>query len=315
MTRREQKNKQKGLRRSIIIHLILLLIFFLYSFTAEKPNEPYDKPPYPVMVDFTFEESSLSTYAHANVGRSRPKTEELTKVETSQPKEVEITKPDIELPDPTPVPNPTPTEPVVTETTVDESPVEAVESEVEIDDPIEEDIPVENPTPPTVDPPKTSKSDSPIKITKPGSDSEGSSDKMSSQTDGDGQGKGDTGDGKGSDSGNDNTSGKGNSSDGTGVYDGSGYGIFGRSVIKRNYKAIPMTKKGKIVVKTCINRAGSVTFAEIMEEGTTITDRALLKKTLSASYGYKFEPDMKAPKEQCGKLIISLSGNAIPGIR
>ena len=76
-----------------------------------------------------------------------------------------------------------------------------------------------------------------------------------------------------------------------------------------------MTKKGVIVVKTCINRSGIVSFAEIMEEGTTITDRSLLKKALAASYGYKFEPDLRAPKEQCGKLIIKLSGDAIPGIR
>ncbi len=315
MTALEKKNKNKGLRRSIVIHLLLLLIFFFYSFSSTPKEDDIDKPPYPVVVEFTYEESSLSTYAHADVGESRPKNEEVEKVETSQPKEVEIEKTEVEIPDPTPVINTTPSDPVVSETTVEDSPVEAEETDVEIDMPEEEVVPVEEPATPSVDPPKPTKTESKIKITKPGSGTSGTNESLPSKTDGKGKGKGTSGKGKGNTKGSDITSGVGNTSDGSGEYDGSGYGIFGRKVIHRNFSKIPMTKKGKIIVKTCINRGGRVTFAEIMDEGTTITSRKILKKALDASYGYKFEPDLRAPKEQCGKLIISLSGDAIPGLK
>ncbi len=136
----------------------------------------------------------------------------------------------------------------------------------------------------------------------------GTSNKPQSNTDGSGQGKANSGTGRGSDSGPDVTSGVGNSSDGTGEYDGSGNGIFNRKVIYRNVSALPMTKSGKVVVKTCINRMGSITFTEILPE-TTIKDRAILKKTLTAVKGYKYQPDPKAPKEQCGKLKFTVDNS------
>ncbi len=311
MTLIEKKNKKKGMRRSIILHLLLLLIFFFFSFSSEPKERDPDKPPYPVVVDFTFEESSLSTYAHADVGESRPKNEEVEKVETAQPKEVEIEKPVIEIPQPTPVvTTPAPTDPVVSKTTVDDSPVQAQETDMVIDEPVKEKVP-EKPKE-TTKPTKTTGS---VKVIKPGTNGTGTDEKLPSKTDGAGKGKGDTGTGSGSDKGDDNTSGKGTGADGTGEYDGSGNGVFGRKVIFRNFSKIPMTKKGIISVKTCINRAGRVTFIELIESETTITERSVLKQAMSAAEGYKFEPDLKAPKEQCGKLIIRLDGDAIPGIR
>jgi len=139
----------------------------------------------------------------------------------------------------------------------------------------------------------------------------GTSNKPQSNTNGSGQGKSNTGSGKGSDSGPDVTSGVGNSSDGTGEYDGSGVGIFKRKVIYRNISAVPMTQSGKVVIKTCINRMGNVTFTEIMNAETTIKDRTILKKALSAAKGYKYQPDPRAPKEQCGKLTITLDIEAL----
>ena len=61
---------------------------------------------------------------------------------------------------------------------------------------------------------------------------------------------------------------------------------------------------GTAAVKICVNRAGVVTFSEIIPEETTIRDRATLKKFLKAARGYKVQPDLKAPKEQCGKLTF-----------
>jgi len=59
-----------------------------------------------------------------------------------------------------------------------------------------------------------------------------------------------------------------------------------------------------MAVKICINRYGNVLTAYIIEEETTVTDRNILKKVLALVKKYKFEKDMTAPKEQCGKTKI-----------
>nr|HRD09142.1 hypothetical protein [Saprospiraceae bacterium] len=195
-----------------------------------------------------------------------------------------------------------PTPPVVTKTTVEDSPVRIDESPIEIENPSKEEVPVPKPK---TEPSKPTSTPSKSGAGTVGSPT-GTSNRPQSNTDGNGQGKSNTGTGRGSDSGPDVTSGVGNSSDGTGEYDGSGNGIFKRKVIYRNVSALPMTTSGKVVIKTCINRMGAVTFTEIINAETTIKDRAILKKTLSAAKGYKYQPDPKAPKEQCGKLTVTL---------
>ena len=50
---------------------------------------------------------------------------------------------------------------------------------------------------------------------------------------------------------------------------------------------------------------GAVTFTEIINAETTIKDRAILKNAFCCK-GYKYQPDPKAPKEQCGKLTVTL---------
>lgn len=312
----QKKNMKKGRNTSIVLHLLLLLICFLFSFSTEVKDPDPDKP-YKVVVDFTFEQSSLSTYAHADEGKPRPINRNVEQVKPAQPTKVEIQKPQIEIPDPKPVEVPqTPTDPVVSTTTVDESPLEVEEvDEIEVEDPMPEDVPVKEEVPvkePVVEPTKPSK---PTKTSGSPSTTKGNgtNDKPASTTDGTGTGKGTKGKGPGKTKGTDSTEGRGKGKDGTGEYDGSGKGIFGRRVIKRNNKAIPMTKTGTISIKTCINRAGRVTYTEIIDDETTIRDRKLLKKTIQAAEGYLFEPDLTAPKEQCGKLIVNLKIPEVQG--
>lgn len=304
----EKENKNKGRRISIVIHLLLLLIAFIYSFQVEV-KDPDPEKPYRVMVDFDFKESSLSTYAHADVGESRPKNTEVQKVEVNDPKppteEIteEVTPPSVPIPA-------TPTPPVVTKTTVEESTVKIDESPIEIDAPSREEVPVVKPKAEPSRPTTTNTTPGRSGAGTVGSPT-GTSSRPQSTSNGSGQGKSNTGTGRGSDSGPDVTSGIGNSSDGTGEYDGSGNGIFKRKVIYRNVSALPMTTSGKVVIKTCINRMGTVTFTEIINAETTIKDRAILKKTLTAAKGYKYQPDPNAPKEQCGKLTVSLDIDAL----
>jgi periplasmic protein TonB len=308
---------KNGMPKSLIMHILFLLLAFFYSFKTDMkdpdPDKPYKvimemdfrkevvkrPPPEPKIADFE-EESSNSTKSNADKGESRPINEEVQKVKVNDPKPP--------VPTPTPpvktIPDVKPTPPSKPISTPDESPVKVKENPIDIDKPTKDNVPAPSTRPTTTTTPPA---------TKPGAGTVGSptgtSNKPQSQTDGNGQGKSDSGPGKGSGTGTDVTSGTGTGSDGTGEFDGSGNGIFKRKVIYKNFAALPMTMSGKVVVKTCINRAGLVTYTEILQAESTIKDRAVLKKSLSAAKGYRYEPDNNAPKEQCGKLTINLDIN------
>lgn len=81
-----------------------------------------------------------------------------------------------------------------------------------------------------------------------------------------------------------------------------------RRIIYRDLSAIESlsTISGSIAVKVCINRAGLVTYIELYPDETSITDRQILKSFLKACRGYKFQPDVTAPKEQCGRLLFNI---------
>jgi outer membrane biosynthesis protein TonB len=331
----QARNEQKGFTTSIVVHLLLLLMAFFYLFKTTLPDPDPNKP-YKVALDFEMmqeikhnppkkftdfdEESSNSTKANADKGESRPLNEEIQKVEQNDPKPpapIEAKPTPVEA-KPTPAPPaPTPAPPVVS-SKAEDVPVKATETKTTTETTKKTETSSTPPkTAPTTTPSRTPTESKPAPNTTPapktGSGTVGSTTgtgtKPQSQTDGNGQGKSDSGPGRGSDRGTDVTSGTGNSSDGTGEFDGSGNGIFSRKVIYRNYGALPMTQSGTVIVKTCINREGSVTFAEILP-GSTITDRNILKKTLQAAKGYRYAPDKTAPKEQCGKLTITLDINA-----
>lgn len=320
----EKKNKKKGRTISIIVHLLLLLLVFLYTFPVSKPKPIY--PP-PITVEFKFEESSLSKYARAEEGSTKKKVESkdpirktapVTKpVEKKTPKVVP-TKPTVKPPTPKPTPKPVPTKPVptkpvVTDATVDDSPIEAVEDPIEIstDEVLtEEDIaeleeeagepePVEVVAPPSGTNSGDKSNDNPSILE--GSDA--------------GTGKGKKGSGPGASKGNDNDEGEGDVGTGNGKFDGSGRGVFGRKITKRNIKELfkIQNSTGKIVVKFCVNRAGNTVYAEVLEAMTTETDPTKLKAALKAAYGYAVEPNPDAAPEECGKLTFDLNVNLLHG--
>jgi outer membrane biosynthesis protein TonB len=322
----EELNKKKSMRISIGLHLLLLLIAFFYILPI-----PYPKPePYAVQVEFTFQKSSLSKYAKSDAGKARPKTKKVEKVVTTQTKPIEVKKPEIQREKPTPKPIETkPTEPIVTDVVQEESPIEAVEEEIEIETPIPEDIiyeeeleevpeevldePIEEPVPAT-------ETQATEVAEEPGSEvvsnEDGLDEGKPSALEGkdDGTGKANSGNGDGKSSGNDGDEGISNAGAGLGEYDDSGDGVFGRRVIKRNVAGILSSgiATGTTIMKICIDRRGNVKYAEILESSET--NRAKKKKLLSAAYGYKYEPDPSAPREQCGKLTIVADIRALKGI-
>lgn len=318
----EKENKKKSMRISLGIHLLLLLIAFLFVLPMPNPKPE----PYAVQVEFTFTRSSLSKYAKSDPGKARPKTKKVEKVATVTPKPIEVKKPDIKTPERPKQPIETkPTDPVVTDVIQEESPIEAIEEEIEIDVPEPEEIYEEEleevPEEVFEEVPEVaapSNNDAPVDTEEGGevaSNEDGDAEGPPSALEGEenGSGKSNTGTGDGASSGNDGDEGLGDTGAGLGEYDDSGDGVFGRRVIYRNLKGLFSTKlaTGKTVMKICINRQGIVGYAEVIE--ATETNRRYLKKILEAAKGYKYEPDPTAPKEQCGKLTVDLDIQALRG--
>lgn len=96
------------------------------------------------------------------------------------------------------------------------------------------------------------------------------------------------------------------------IYDGFGGSIFGRKIIYRDISATKaaVDVSGIVVNKVCINREGLVTYVELVGSETTIKDREVLRRYLKAARGYKFQPDISAPVQQCGKLTFIIDNIA-----
>ncbi len=328
-------NKRKSTRITIGVHLVLILLAFLYKCDHEKAVdhqyavainfEEIVEPEPEKLEDFT--ESSNSTKSKSTEGAAKQNQDKPAEIEEVEQKVLQTTKPEVKIPKPTPTPQ-VETEPIISEeVSEEETDVVAVEEEIEIEEIDFEDVPDPEPDPePVPDPEPAPKTNTSIldkagsildifKDKKGGSKDEGNPKGEPSRGDGspDGTGKGEKGDGKGSDkTGNDGDSGVGDGGLGTGKYDGSGRGVFGRKVIHRNYKDILAVGFGnqegkRIVAKICIDRGGSVSFVELLElETNAELTRDQKKKVIKGFYGYRYEPDKSAPKEQCGKLSFIL---------
>ncbi len=316
----EQEHKEKSAKISIGIHLLILLLAWLLVL-PQSPKEP-EKKDFAVTVEFIdFKESSLSKYAHDEPGKTRPKTEEVKKVEPVKVEKIDpVVKPPVEIPKPEPVIEPQVVDPIVSEILEEDSELEAIEEEIEVEDPepevvepepelepeeelveevIEEEVAeemVEEPSAP---------------VSEEASESEDAPSTPSSlEGEEGGTGKSDNGDGAGASSGNDGDEGMGDEGAGTGEYDGSGNGVFGRRVIYRNLKGIyslgDELQSGKVVIYICINPMGIPTYVEINEDETTVSSNRVLKKYAEAAKGYKYEKDPSAPDEQCGRLVFNI---------
>ena len=318
----EEYNRKRARKISLIFHgIMLLLMLLLLKACPHTPEKAKDKQ-FAITVDFTDieftrETSSNSTKAKAKSGQSKPKQDPVTKIKENKVDQIKVTKPTPKIPKPTPV-TPKPTDPVVSETTtLEESPIEAVEEEIELEEPELEPEPEPEPIPDPEPVPEVSNNT-------PTNNSQGKTNSSDdapqgdnpSTTDGNdgGTGKGNSGDGPGSDAGgNDGDSGIGDGGIGTGEYDGSGNGIFGRKVTYVNRAKLAGVMSGvavgenkKIWIKTCVNKAGKVTYVELDEINTDVYDNSVLKKALALVSGYEFEQDVNAPNEQCGVVKIRI---------
>ena len=299
---REDENRKKGLRISVTIHILILLLA-LWPLLTEDPEQSIDTQ-FSIAIDFSNSVSANSFKGQSSEGEQRPRNETIERVKTAPVDQIERPTAQTEVPE-VKMPTPTPVETIESDI-FEDSEIVAIEEAPEEAEPID------------IQPaPATESSSEPVDIpvdisggkTSPANDS-GSNSSPPSNKDGSGTGQGTKGDGFGKDaSGNDSSSGAGTGGPGTGIFDGTGDGIFGRQPVSGNIPPELMKQNGKITMKVCINRRGKSTYVEIMDAETTIRNRGLQNKALDAMARYLWEEDYSAANEQCGKYIFNFKLN------
>jgi hypothetical protein len=145
----------------------------------------------------------------------------------------------------------------------------------------------------------------------------GSGNNTSSNRNGTGTGQGKSGTGNGNDkSGNDGSSGKGTggggtgTTPGTGVFDGSGKGIFDRQPIsKPKISELKLDQSGRIKFKICIDKKGRSTYVDFISNGSSIKDKKAVKLAIDYVGRFVWEEDYGAQKEQCGVYTLIIDNS------
>ena len=85
---------------------------------------------------------------------------------------------------------------------------------------------------------------------------------------------------------------------------------FDRKIVYYNTRGIDKLDfekkiKSSVAFELCINKTGIVTYAELIDDKTTLDlESEMQKSLLKAVYSYKFAPDENAPNDECKELII-----------
>ncbi len=308
---KEEEHRKKSLWISVTIHLLILLIT-LFPLLKKDPESTIDTQ-YSVAIAFAKtpqeitrrslekmqEQESSSIKGTSAEGEQSPQNAEqenpreappVEKIEVRQPKTAETS----------------------TVKTPPSTPSRPIESTIFEDNDVIAEIPKSNKSKTTgtsTSTPSSSASDEVVSVpsrsgrgTSGTGTSPGTGTAKPSNKPGTGTGQGNRGTGSGSDaSGTDSGSGKGTKGPGTGVFDGTGDGIFGRQPVDGKIPANLIRQNGKITMKVCIDRRGRNTFVSIIDKETTIKDRSLQQKALDAMAKYLWEEDYTAAPEQCGK--------------
>jgi len=281
----EEKNKKKGLRVSIFFHIIIVALA-LYPFLGSSQEDEV-KLDNPILISFTDFDSASKKSAKGNTNKKDKPAKKNTPATTTKKEEVK--------PVPVVVPEPE-RKPIVTapdkEVKVKEE-VKKVEAEVKEVPKPKERVKVDRSkrrNPAQV--PATDKAEEVAEVAEKPSRSD-----SKSKADGDSDGLGGS-----AEAGKD--VGEGNAGEGDTGMDFSGDGIFGRKVVYRADVKKLTKKQGKIVINLCVNREGRVVYSKYNPEGSTITDKSLIRDTELTTGKYRFDKDYTADAKQCGKLTF-----------
>ncbi|NOT36712.1 MAG: hypothetical protein HOP11_04990 [Saprospiraceae bacterium] len=320
-TATEEANSLRGGLVSAILHLLLLLIlWFLFTFEVKPPEDP-DAPPYVSLVQF-IPAPEMVNYENAGGSKGNPGLE--TKEGGSQGESKE-----------TPTPQPTqdnkvkevPVEEVPKQNTPAPKPVVTSEPDV-----------VTLPTPPKIPPvskptetttttttPTTTVPTTPTKPANTGSsgddDTPGSG--GSGTGTGAGTGTGDASQGSGSGAGGGSGTGGGGgtgggqgSGSGTGTGDGVGVDFESKGPLKRLREACginPGTLAGptlqEVAFNICINRTGDITYINYNSKQSKTRDVKFVKNAMTVQKSCKYKPNSSAPFKECGVVYFKVGAN------
>lgn len=305
----ESGNKRIGYLIAGILHALLLLIFLWRILDFAKVPEEQIGVEILLPIQIQVEEPEVATGGGSSAGpeseapeeggskgsEAAPALEDVVK----QPDKIETTKP-------MPVPVTQAPKPVI---------VAPDPQVVKVDPPKVE-------APPTTKP-STEVVTAPVE-TKPKPSTGGSQGSGGHANTGDndspGTGTSGTGSGSGSGSGGANTGtgagGGGGTGNGTGTGTGDGVGVdFDEvGVLKRKVSSRPDIKdlareNAQIVVfNMCINRDGAVTYIKYNQKLSKTRDMKFIREATVKMQQYKFQPDAKAPKKECGTFTFNASG-------
>ncbi len=305
----EEENKKQGLRISITIHVLILLIA-LYPILRDDPNENIDKQ-FAIAIRFDQGPSANSFKGMAAEGAQRARNERVERIRTTPAERVEtkstpkpVKTPQVKTPEPK-----VPTAPMESEIFEKEIEIEAVESVPEVVNEVPKkqvDTKPEKVTPLETNDSPSEIEDVPSQVpasVPSASNGGGSNSSSPSNQDGTGTGQGKKGKGKGyHKSGNDSSSGIGTGGAGNGAFDGTGKGIFGRQPVNRPRRSrLLQSKSGKIVMKVCIDSKGRSTFVDLIKRGTTIHDKKVIREAIDYVGRFIWEEDPSIKLEQCGR--------------
>jgi outer membrane biosynthesis protein TonB len=298
----EDQNRNKSLRISVTIHILILLLA-LYPLLKEDPEQSIDTQ-FSIAINFANAPSANSYKGTAEEGVQRPRNENIERVRTAPVDQVNRPQSQTQVPE-VKIPNPTPVETVESDI-FEESEIVAIEEVPE------ETIPVDITPAPANNNANAEPVEIPVDISGGKStkaNDSGTNSSQPSNKDGTGTGQGTQGTGSGKDkTGNDASSGAGTGGPGTGIFDGTGDGIFGRQPVSGNAHPDLIKQNGRITMKVCINKRGMNTYVEIIQAESTIKDSRLQRLAMDSMAKYIWEEDYSAAPEQCGKYTYNFKG-------
>lgn len=125
-----------------------------------------------------------------------------------------------------------------------------------------------------------------------------------------GNGTGGTGSGSGGGNGDGTGTGSGGGS-GTGSGGGNGDGAgIGFDLTGRNFRSLPRLEdrsqeQGRVVIEIIVDKSGNVLRADGPARGSTITNAALVRKSIEAAKKAKFSPSPQGVEEQKGSITFN----------
>ncbi|HMW38359.1 MAG: hypothetical protein K1X68_08920 [Saprospiraceae bacterium] len=314
----EEANSIRGQVISGIIHCLLFLALLFSAFEVKPPEDP-DAPPYVSLVQF-IPAPELKAYENAGGSKGAPGIE--TKEGGSQGESKA-----------TPTPSP------VTETKVQDVPVEkipppsapkpVVTSEPDVVTlptppkipPVSKPTPTETPT--TTSTPSTSVPSTPVKTSSGGSSGDDNTPGNGGNGTGSGssQGSGDANTGNGSGAGGGagtggggGTGGGAGSGSGAGTGEGAGVDFESTGPLRRlrescegvNKLAGPTVQEA--VFNICIDRDGYIKYISYNSAKSRTRDFKFVRDAMSVAKSCKFKANPSAPKKECGTYTLRSSG-------